>query len=316
MLSYQRKEFNYNINMKLGIESTGFKKVSDITIPEIFYRRMKCGIDEFDVMFGDGLLPGCTLTFTGQAGCGKTTALLQYMEALASNGYDVGYASGEENQYQLAFTCKRLNVRNVSIANETDIDVLAKAMENLDVLVIDSFQALTTENKLNSSELERYAVSTLISKAKETECALIFILHLTKDGKLKGSTLVPHSVDVNFQITTDPDNGETARILSVYKNRFGVTGDYSATMTYKGLVISGKHEVAAAPNKATRKKKLEDQILALDPPQITKKLIMDKFNLSTSQAYVILKELTDNDKLKKFGRGDDAVYKKVIKAVI
>jgi len=298
--------------MKLGIEKSTFTKVSEITIPDIFYRRMKTGIAEFDDMFGEGILPGSAFTITAQAGCGKTTLLLQLMEALANNGYDVGYASGEENQYQLAFTCKRLNVRSVQIANETDVDVLAKAMQNLDVLVIDSFQALSTRNKLNHAELERYAVTTLINAAKANECALFFIMHLTKDGKLKGSTLVPHAVDVNVQILMDDEGDEQDRIISFYKNRFGATLDYTATMTSCGFQLSGKRETTKAPSKKARKKALEDKIMAMDPPNITKSGIMKALNLTSSQAYFTLKELTDAGKLKKYGRGESSVWKKTI----
>lgn len=296
--------------MKLQIKSSSFTQVSEIQIPEIFYRRLKCGIEEFDTMFGSGLLPGSALTFTGQAGSGKTTALLQYMDALAGNGYNVGYASGEENQYQLAFTCKRLNVQRVKIGNQTDIDVLALAMEEFDVLVIDSFQALTSSKKMNSAELERYAVSTLIAKAKETECTLIFAMHLTKAGSLKGSTLVPHSVDVNFQIMMDPAGESSARIIHVYKNRFGPTGEYGAEMSPNGLVLSGKREVVRALSKDARKKEVHQKILTMDPPQITKAAVMSKLKLSDSQAYIALKELTDGGKLSKFGRGPTAVFKR------
>ena len=146
----------------MKIKSSSFEKVSKIKIPDIFYNRMKCGIKEFDELFGNGILPGSSMTFTGQAGCGKTTSLLQLMEAMAKAGYGVGYSSGEENKYQLAFTCKRLNIQEVAIANETDIDNLAAAMENLDMLVVDSFQALSTSTKMNSRELEKYAVTTLV----------------------------------------------------------------------------------------------------------------------------------------------------------
>lgn len=296
--------------MKLGIEKSAFTKVSEIQIPEIFYRRLKTGVAEFDDMFGEGILPGSAFTITAQAGSGKTTLLLQLMEALANNGYDVGYASGEENQYQLAFTCKRLNVSSVQIANETDVDVLAKAMQDLDVLVIDSFQALSTRNKLNHAELERYAVTTLINAAKANECALFFIMHLTKTGQLKGSTLVPHAVDVNVQIMMDDEGDEQDRVISFYKNRFGATLDYSATMTSRGFQLSGKREVTRAPSKKARKKDIESKILAIkEPPHITKERIMKELKLTSSQAYFALKELTDAGKLIKMGRGKDARWK-------
>lgn len=296
--------------MKLGIEKSAFTKVSEIEIPDIFYRRMKTGVAEFDDMFGEGILPGSAFTITAQAGSGKTTLLLQLMEALANNGYDVGYASGEENQYQLAFTCKRLNVSSVQIANETDIDTLAKAMQDLDVLVIDSFQALSTRNKLNHAELERYAVTTLINAAKANECTLFFIMHLTKDGKLKGSTLVPHAVDVNVQIMMDDEGDEQDRVISFYKNRFGPTLDYTATMTSRGFQLSGKREVTRAPSKKARKREIENKILAIkEPPHITKERIMKELKLTSSQAYFALKELTDAGKLVKHGRGKDARWK-------
>ena len=297
--------------MKMSIKPSSFEKVSEIKIPPIFYNRMCCGIKEFDELFGNGILPGSSMTFTGQAGCGKTTSLLQLMEAMAKAGYNVGYSSGEENKYQLAFTCKRLNIQEVAIANETDIDKLADAMKNLDMLVIDSFQALSTSTKKNSRELEKYAVSTLCSKAKETECALVFVMHRTKDGKLKGSTLVPHSVDVNFEITMDPDGDETDRLLSTSKNRFGATGEWGATMTSKGLELTGKKVQTRALSKVQRKKKLHKDILSMDPPKITESGVMKKLDLTKGQAYVALKELVDTGELCKFGRGAAAVFKKV-----
>lgn len=290
--------------------ASNFTKVSSVIIPSIFYNRIKTGILEMDEMFGEGILPGSATTLTAQAGCGKTTFLLQVMEALANNGYDVGYASGEENQYQIAFTCKRLNVNNIQIANIQDIDELVLATESFDALVIDSFQALTTKNKLNHAELERYAVSRLIKAAKDNECAVFFIMHLTKDGKLKGSSLVPHSVDVNIQITADSEGTSDSRIISFYKNRFGPTLDYNASLGYNGFQFSGKRVVEMGKSKKTRKKDLEKDILALDPPLITKSSIMEKFSLTASQAYLVLKELTDSNKLIKIGRGDDSVWKK------
>ena len=44
--------------MDLGYKTTQFKTVSEIKIPDIFYRRYKCGIDVVDELFGEGILPG------------------------------------------------------------------------------------------------------------------------------------------------------------------------------------------------------------------------------------------------------------------
>jgi predicted ATP-dependent serine protease len=296
--------------MKLKIESTKFVKVSNIQIPEIFFRRMKSGVEELDAVFGEGILPGSAFTITAAAGTGKTTFLLQVMEALANNGYEVGYASGEENQYQLAYTCKRLNVSSVCIANETDIDTLAEATKDLDILVIDSFQALTSEKQMNSAEQDRYAVTTLLQAAKKNECALFFVMHLTKDGKLKGNTLIPHAVDVNIQIMMDPEGDEQARIISTYKNRFGPCQDYQATMTSRGFEVSGKREVIATVSKASRRKSELKKVLEMkEPPGITKERIINELNVTSSQAYLILKELTDSKQLIKYGRGANAIFK-------
>jgi len=46
-----------------------------------------------------------------------------------------------------------------------------------------------------------------------------------------------------------------------------------------------------------------------EPPFITKKRVMKELSLTSSQAYVLLKEMCDQDTIKKFGRGDDAIYK-------
>lgn len=299
--------------MKLNFEQTNFTKVGEIDIPDIFFNRMKSGVKDFDKLFGDGLLPGASLTLTAQAGCGKTTFTLQLLEHLSQAGYDCLYASGEENCYQLAFTCNRLNVKSVKIANVTDIDTIAAAMEDSDVMVVDSFQALTTKNKLNSRELEQYAISTLCNKAKESECVLIFIMHLTKNGQLKGSTLVPHSVDMNMMISHDIESDDdTARIISVSKNRFGACIDVEATMGYKGFHIGEKVEAKRIKSKKDRKADLKKEILKLDPPNITEQGIMSQFNLTKGQAYLVLKALVDDKKLKKFGRGQQAIFKKII----
>jgi len=300
--------------MKLNLEKSKFTRVSSIKIPAAFYNRMRTGVKELDEMFGEGILPGGVITIAGLPGTGKSSFLAQLMEALTQAGYEAGYTSGEESQFQMAYNFKRLNATNVSIANETDIDTLAEMMVDLDVLVIDSFQALTSEVKMNHSELERYAIEKLCVSAKENDCALIFVLHSTKSGGYRGGSLIPHAVDVNMHIATDEDAGdESLRIITIHKNRYGACGSYNAYMTSSGFELSGKRVMETkAPSKKSRQKELIDSIMKLDPPNITKALLMEKFELTGSQAYFILKELVDNGTLIKMGRGVNSVWKKTL----
>ena len=62
--------------MNLGLNNNNFTKVSDIEIPDIYYKRMKTGIGRIDRSFGDGFLPGSIFTVTGSPGAGKTTMML------------------------------------------------------------------------------------------------------------------------------------------------------------------------------------------------------------------------------------------------
>jgi len=306
-------ELRYNNTMELNLQKSNFTKVSDITIPDIFNRRMKTNVEALDQIFGEGILPGSSFTITARAGCGKTTFLLQLCEALANNGYNVGYASGEENTYQLAFNCNRLNLRNVQIANETDIETLCEATKQYDVLVVDSFQSLSSKKKFNSRQLEAFAVTKLVKAAKDNECALFFIMHLTKGGVLKGGTLIPHTVDVNMSITLDEESLDlNAKVISFTKNRFGPCIEYSAMLTGKGFIFGGIKEAVKIPSKAERNKERMNQVLEMtEPPHITKQRVMEELEISTAQAYTLLKDMCDRNLIKKFGRGDEAVYKVV-----
>ena len=49
----------------------------------------------------------------------------------------------------------------------------------------------------------------------------------------------------------------------------------------------------------------------MDPPNITEQGVMSTFSLTKGQTYVALKQLVDDKKLKKYGRGSRAVWKKI-----
>ena len=302
--------------MELDLTVTQLTRVKDITIPDIFNRRIKTGIKRIDSLFDEGLLPGSAATLTAKAGCGKTTFMLQVLEGLSKNGYKVGYFSGEESIYQLAYTATRVNAKEVPIANLTDIDDISEQMKNLDVVIIDSFQALTTKTKMNSRQLEKYAVQHLTQVAKATECSVIFIMHLTKSGDLKGGTIVPHTVDANLKIdrVTDVDD-DGARVIYFEKNRFGPLNELECIIGRHGYdfdakVIREEDEPVKAKSKAQRKREEQDLLLThmKSNGSIT---IQDAARLAennVSRAYTLLRELVTLGQASKHGRGESGFW--------
>lgn len=302
--------------MDLQLNTTRLTKVSDIKIPDIFNRRIKTGITKIDALFDEGVLPGSAMTLTAKAGCGKTTFMLQLLDGMNKNGYKTGYFSGEESIYQLAFTANRVNSSNVSIANMTDIDDISEYMEELDFIVIDSFQALTSRTKMNSRQLEKHAVQTLTRRAKDTECTVVFIMHLTKSGDLKGGTVVPHTVDANLKIdrVDDVDN-DGARVIYFEKNRFGPCNELETVIGPQGydfdVELIREDDTTKVPSKKNRKQ--EDYNLIIETIAESKngvkisdvtKLMSGNYNV----AYSRLRDLIAQGNVEKSGRGPEADY--------
>jgi predicted ATP-dependent serine protease len=302
--------------MLLNTQETKFRKCSEIEIPESFYNRMTTGNHEVDLIFGTeylaGLMKGVAITLTGTPGSGKSTATCQILEMLASQGRRVAIASGEESQDQIAYTCKRLGLENVDIAHIKDVEVIAEAMKEYDVIVVDSFQALRSNNpKLGKRASLQYAQDLLLGACKETGCVLIFILHITTAGLPKGGTDIIHAVDVNIKMTVDKHD-KTVRLIDVYKNRFGETKVHSAIMTAKGFDFKGVVEVkeeeqeSKKPVNDERKSKILD---IKEPPHITLDRVCDSLGVSGQTATILLRELVGEKKIQKYGRGANAIWK-------
>jgi len=295
--------------MNIKMSSTKFQPVSQVVIPEVYSRRLKSGNEKIDAMFGDGILPGSSITLTARAGMGKTTFVLQLLENLHNNGHRVGYCSSEESVAQLAMTCKRLQVNNIQVCNESDVDTISKYMDDLDVIVIDSFQGLVKGNK-RGRDLEKYCIEKLVVRAKETECAVILICHNTKAGGIKGSSLIIHAVDVNISINMIKDAEMNARSIRFEKNRFGPANDIECFIEYSGydfeteVIVDGDGD--NKPSKSDKKKEQRDAILKLE--NVTVQEVCKKLSIDSTRAGFLLRELVMECKLVKQGRGVEATY--------
>lgn len=303
--------------MNLEHDKVDFVKISTVDIPDEFYNRIKTGNEDLDCIFGEGILPGSTITLIAKAGTGKSRFCLGLAETLIGAGYKVGYATGEEGIEQLAYTCKTMGVKDVLVSTETDVDILASKLSEYNVMIVDSFQCLTTTQTLNREKKKEYFINTLIKKAKETKCALIVIVHMTVAGEIKGGTLLPHSVDVNLRIDKDDSFDKNYRIITNYKNRFGVIGAYGANMTPTGYEYLGEIQPESEsssnepkPKKVSKQDQRKEIILKMiDPPHITMERVMKDLDIGRQTAYNLLRDLESSKQIEKFGRGETAIWK-------
>jgi predicted ATP-dependent serine protease len=301
--------------MKLiNTANADFIKAEDVVIPDSYYNRFKTGVETLDFCYGgDGFLPGMSFTFAAPPGSGKTTFLLQTLNLLEKNNKNTAYVSGEETVEQLAFTCKRIGVNQVRVANITCIEDIFDAVQKnkFSMLVIDSFPSMTSRDEtLHGIRLEKYLSDYICTKSKELECVVGIILHYTKNGSYKGSTLLPHSVDANFTMEKDAED-ETLRIVEATKNRFGTCAHVAFRMTDTGFSFEKvERDEIISGGKKTKK---SDQYKASLIKAVTDS---GKINLATatellgdiSKAMQTLRELTLVGKLKKEGKGGDATY--------
>lgn len=298
--------------MKVIKSSSSFARVSDIEIPSIFFRRFKTGVEDLDVALGgDGFLPGQTFTLAGEPGSGKTTLLLQTLELLQNSGKKAAYISGEESVYQVAFASRRLGLQNLSIANMTVIeDIFDAVVENkFDVIVLDSLPSLETREGLEGKRKEEYLTNYITSKAKELEVVVGVILHITKQGKYKGSTLLPHSVDANVMLRVSNED-DSVREIEVTKNRFGRTGVTAFPMTDIGFsfdkVNISEDEEVSKPSKA--KKASEEVMDAVKKAGSITAAVVAKVLGDVSKVQKTMKDLVNAGLLRKEGRGADTVW--------
>lgn len=202
--------------------------------------RMHSGINEWDRVLGNGIMPASLSIVTGDPGIGKSTLLLQISNALARN-YRVYYFSTEESLEQVTIRTQRLQCieKNLLFSDTSDLHsiVTTIAKDKPDLVVIDSIQSCNVTGKGstpgNMQQL-RETTAILMRLSKEQGVTVIVSGHITKEGTIAGPKLLEHMVDTVLYLKGE-DRWQT-RVLRSVKNRFGATNELGFfTMNNKGL---------------------------------------------------------------------------------
>ena len=199
------------------------------------------GIEEFDRVMGNGIIPGSITLLSGEPGIGKSTLTLQIANQLAKN-LKVLLISGEESVEQIGTRAKRLNLneQNLQALNEYNLETILETVrqENPGLIIIDSIQVISSldlPGTAGSITQVRYCTERLLEIAKTTNTPVILIGHVTKDGTLAGPKVLEHLVDT--VLLFEGDRFQQFRILRASKNRFGSISEVGIfEMTGNGLI--------------------------------------------------------------------------------
>ena len=203
--------------------------------------RTPTGLGELDRVLGGGIVEGGVVLIGGDPGIGKSTLLLQALDALQRSGMSTLYVTGEESGAQVALRSRRLGLDHSQVRVLAEIQ-LEKIIATLDarrpaIAVIDSIQTLYSDQLSSapgSVAQVRECAAHLTRAAKASGVAIVLVGHVTKEGALAGPRVLEHMVDTVLYF--EGDTHSSYRLVRAIKNRFGAVNEIGVfAMTEKGL---------------------------------------------------------------------------------
>ena len=214
-------------------------KLGDIEATDV--DRTATGLEELDRALGGGVVEGGVVLIGGDPGIGKSTLLLQALDALQRKGMNTLYVTGEESGAQVALRSRRLGLdkSQVQVLAEIQLEKILATLqtERPNIAVIDSIQTVYSDQLTSapgSVAQVRECAAHLTRAAKATGTAIVLVGHVTKEGALAGPRVLEHMVDTVLYF--EGDTHSSFRLIRAIKNRFGAVNEIGVfAMTEKGL---------------------------------------------------------------------------------
>ncbi|TSE32009.1 DNA repair protein RadA [Tepidimonas thermarum] len=223
-----------------GLAAPGsLARLADIEAADV--ARTPTGLAELDRVLGGGVVPGAVVLIGGDPGIGKSTLLLQALDALQRAGLPTLYVTGEESGAQVALRARRLGLGDsqVPVLAEIRLEAILATLQQQRpaVAVIDSIQTVYTDQLSSapgSVAQVRECAALLTRTAKDSGTTLVLVGHVTKDGALAGPRVLEHMVDTVLYFEGDAHS--SFRLVRAIKNRFGAVSELGVfAMTERGL---------------------------------------------------------------------------------
>jgi DNA repair protein RadA/Sms len=212
--------------------------LADVEAAEIAHQ--STGQEELDRVLGGGIVAGGVVLIGGDPGIGKSTLLLQALDAMSAN-IKVLYVTGEESTAQVALRARRLGLsgKSVRVLAEIQLERILAAMESEApaFCVVDSIQTVYSDQLTSapgSVAQVRECAAQLTRAAKTSGCAVVLVGHVTKEGALAGPRVLEHIVDTVLYF--EGETHSSFRLVRAIKNRFGAVNEIGVfAMTERGL---------------------------------------------------------------------------------
>ena len=223
-------------------KSQAVATLSEIDAAEV--ARTPTGQEELDRVLGGGIVEGAVVLIGGDPGIGKSTLLLQAVDALSSQ-MKVLYVTGEESGAQIALRARRLGLAGtaVRVLAEIQLEKIIAAIEaefgdgGPAFCVIDSIQTVYSDQLTSapgSVAQVRECAAQLTRLAKTRGCTVVLVGHVSKEGALAGPRVLEHIVDTVLYF--EGDTHSSFRLVRAIKNRFGAVNEIGVfAMTERGL---------------------------------------------------------------------------------
>ncbi|HEY0885498.1 MAG TPA: ATPase domain-containing protein, partial [Ramlibacter sp.] len=212
--------------------------LADIEASEV--ERAPTGIGELDRVLGGGIVEGGVVLIGGDPGIGKSTLLLQALDALQRANIPTLYVTGEESGAQVALRSRRLGLDHsqVKVLAEIQLEKILATIASSQpaVAVIDSIQTVYSDQLTSapgSVAQVRECAAHLTRAAKSGGTSIVLVGHVTKEGALAGPRVLEHMVDTVLYF--EGDTHSSFRLVRAIKNRFGAVNEIGVfAMTEKG----------------------------------------------------------------------------------